>query len=171
MSVNGGRSVDNNYTFNGANFTHFGQTTGMNYPAPDAVQEIRVQTHNFSAEFGNNAGSQVTVTSKSGSNQFHGTAWEFLRNDKLNARSFFQPRRPTTRQNQAGASAGGPVKKDKLFVFGYYQKLWNRPEVGSTVTIVPTDAQRLGDFSASRVALRNPTDGLTGQPLTASSGG
>jgi len=170
MSVNGGRSVDNNYTFNGANFTHFGQTTGMNYPPPDAVQEIRVQTHNFSAEFGNNAGSQVTVTSKAGTNQFHGAAWEFLRNDKLNARSFFQPRRPTSRQNQAGASAGGPIKRDKLFLFGYYQKLWNRPEVGSTVTIVPTDAQRLGDFSASRTTLRNPVDGLTGQPLTAPTG-
>jgi hypothetical protein len=170
MSVNGGRSVDNNYTFNGANFTHFGQTTGMNYPPPDAVQEIRVQTHNFSAEFGNNAGSQVAVTSRAGTNQFHGTAWEFLRNDKLNARSFFQTRRPTSRQNQAGVSTGGPIKKDKLFVFGYYQKLWNRPEVGSTVTIVPTDAQRVGDFSASRFTLRNPTDGLTGKPLTAPSG-
>src|SRR5712692_3322759 len=169
MSVNGGRSVDNNYIFNGANFTHFGQTTGMNYPPPDAVQEIRVQTHNFSSEFGNNAGSQVTVTSKAGTNQFHGTAWEFLRNDRLNARSFFQPRRPTSRRNQAGAAAGGPIKKDKLFAFGYYQKLWNRPEVGSTVTIVPTDAQRLGNFSGGR-ALRNPTDGLTGQPLLAPSG-
>jgi hypothetical protein len=170
MSVNGGRSVDNNYSFNGANFTHFGQTTGMNYPPPDAIQEIRVQTHNFSSEFGNNAGSQVTVTSKAGSNQFHGTGWEFLRNDQLNARSFFQTRRPTSRQNQAGASAGGPIKRDKLFVFGYYQKLWNRPEVGSTVTIVPTDAQRLGDFSASKTALRNPTDGLTGLPLIAPGG-
>src|SRR5579884_384643 len=170
MSVNGGRSVDNNYIFNGANFTHFGQTTGMNYPPPDAIQEIRVQTHNFSSEFGNNAGSQVTVTSKSGTNQFHGTAWEFLRNDKLNARSFFQPRRSTSRQNQAGAAAGGPIKKDKLFAFGYYQKLWNRPEVGSTVTIVPTDAQRAGDFSGSSVRLRNPTDGLTGQPWTAPTG-
>ncbi len=169
MSVNGGRSVDNNYIFNGANFTHFGQTTGMNYPPPDAVQEIRVQTHNFSSEFGNNAGSQVTVTSKAGTNQFHGTAWEFLRNDVLNARSFFQPRRPTSRQNQAGAAAGGPIKKDKLFAFGYYQKLWNRPEVGSTVTIVPTDVQRLGDFTGGR-ALRNPADGLTGQPLLAPGG-
>src|SRR5712692_8578055 len=170
MSVNGGRSVDNNYIFNGANFTHFGQTTGMNYPPPDAVQEIRVQTHNFSSEFGNNAGSQVTVTSKAGTNQFHGTAWEFLRNDRLNARSFFQPRRPTSRQNQTGASAGGPIKRDKLFLFGYYQKLWNRPEVGSTVTIVPTDAQRLGDFSASRVTLRDPADLLNGRPTTAPGG-
>ena len=115
MSVNGGRSVNNNFTFNGANFTHFGQTTGLNFPPPDAVQEIRIQTHNFTSEYGNNSGSQVTVTSKAGTNQFHGSAWEFLRNDKLNARSFFQPRRPTSRQNQAGAAAGGPISRDRLF--------------------------------------------------------
>src|SRR5947207_5980965 len=81
MSVNGGRSVNNYFTFNGANFTHFGQTTGVNMPPPDAVQEIRIQTANFTAEYGNNSGSQVSVTSKAGTNQFHGSAWEFLRND------------------------------------------------------------------------------------------
>lgn len=170
MSVNGGRSVNNNYVFNGSNFNHFGQTTGMNYPPPDAVQEIRVQTHNFSSEYGNNSGSQVTVTSKSGTNAFHGSAWEFLRNDQLNARSFFQPRRPTTRQNQVGAAAGGPILRERLFAFGHFQKLWNRPEVGSSQTFVPTDAQRLGDFTSLRTPLRNPTDGLTGQPFTDGAG-
>ena len=170
MSVNGGRSVNNNYTFNGANYTHFGQTTGMNYPPPDAIQEIRIQTHNFTSEYGNNSGSHVTVTSRSGSNQFHGSAWEFLRNDKLNARSFFQPRRTVSRQNQAGVSGGGPIKKDRLFAFGYYQKLWNRPEAGTTQVFVPTPAQRTGDFTALRTTLRNPADGLTGQPMLDPSG-
>jgi hypothetical protein len=169
MSVNGGRSVDNNYTFNGANFTHFGQTTGLNFPPPDAVQEIRIQTHNFTAEYGNNSGSQVSVTSKAGTNEFHGSAWEFLRNDKLNARSFFQPRRPASRQNQAGVSAGAPIRKDKLFAFGYYQKLWNRPESGSTQALVPTDAERAGDFTGAP-ALRNINDPLTGRPMTDSTG-
>ena len=171
MSVNGGRAVNNNFMFNGANFTHFGQTTGMNYPPPDAVQEIRIQTHNFGSEYGNNSGSQVNVTSKAGTNAFHGSAWEFLRNDKLNARSFFQPRRPTSRQNQTGAALGGPVKKEKLFFFGYYQKLWNRPEVGSTVDLVPSAAERGGNFSGSGVTLKNPADGLTGKPLLDASGG
>jgi hypothetical protein len=170
MSVNGGRSVNNNFTFNGANFVHFGQTTGMNYPPPDAVQEIRIQTHNFGAEYGNNSGSQMSVTSKSGGNAFHGSAWEFLRNDLLNARSFFQPRRPTTRQNQAGASGGGPIRKDRLFFFGYYQRLWNRSEVGSSQAFVPTEAQRRGDFSGLATTLRNPVDGLTGQPFTDAGG-
>ena len=171
MSVNGGRAVNNNFMFNGANFTHFGQTTGMNFPPPDAVQEIRIQTHNFGSEYGNNSGSQVTVTSKAGTNQYHGAAWEFLRNDVLNARSFFQPRRPTSRQNQLGASLGGPIKKDKLFFFGYYQKLWNRPEVGSTVALVPTDSERNGDFSGlAGVTLRNPANSLTGAPMQDPSG-
>ena len=169
MSVNGGRAVNNNFTFNGANFTHFGQTTGLNFPPPDAVQEIRMQTHNFSSEYGNNSGSQVTVTSKSGTNQFHGSAWEFLRNDKLNARSFFQPRRPTSRQNQAGVAGGGPIKKDRLFGFGYYQKLWNRPEVGSTQALVPTDAERSGNF-VGQAAIRNINDPLTNQPLLSATG-
>lgn len=169
MSVNGGRSVNNNFTFNGANFTHFGQTTGLNFPPPDAVQEIRIQTHNFTSEYGNNSGSQVTITSKAGTNQLHGSAWEFLRNDKLNARSFFQPRRPTSRQNQAGAAGGGPIKKDRLFAFGYYQKLWNRPEVGSSQALVPTDAERSGNFTG-QAAIRNVNDPLTGSPLTSPNG-
>jgi len=170
MSVNGGRAVNNNYTLNGANFVHFGQTTGMNYPPPDAVQEIRIQTHNFGAEYGNNSGSQVTVNSKAGTNQFHGSAWEFLRNNRLNTRSFFQPRRPLSRQNQAGAAGGGPIRRDRLFFFASYQKLWNRPEVGSTQALVPTDVERLGDFRGQRTTLRNPTDGLTGRPLTDATG-
>ncbi len=165
MSVNGGRSVNNNFTFNGANFTHFGQTTGLNFPPPDAVQEIRIQTHNFTSEYGNNSGSQVSITSKAGTNHFHGSAWEFLRNDKLNARSFFQTRRPTSRQNQAGAAGGGPIKRDKLFGFGYYQKLWNRPESGSSQTLVPTDTERSGNFIGQAV-IRNVNDPLTGRPLT-----
>jgi len=123
MSVNGGRTVDNNFTFNGANFTSFAQATGQNFPPPDAVQEIRIQTHNFTAEYGHSASAQVAVVSKAGSNQFRGAAWEFLRNEKLNARSFFQPRRPATKQNQAGAAAGGPIRKNRLFAFASYQRL------------------------------------------------
>src|SRR5436190_1043586 len=92
------------------------------------------------------------------------------RNDVLNARSFFQPRRPTTRQNQLGVAAGGPIIREKLFAFGHYQKLWNRPEVGSTQASVLTDAQRLGDFTSLRTTLRNPVDGLTNRPLTDASG-
>ena len=165
VSFNGGRSNSSNFTLNGANFTSFARVTGMNLPPPDAVQEIRIQTHSFTAEFGDMAGAQVSVVSKAGTNQFHGSAWEFLRNEKLNARSFFQPRRPASKQNQAGFAAGGPVLKNRLFAFASYQRLWNRPEVGSSQSLVPTDAQRQGDFTATKTVLRNITDPLTGQPV------
>src|SRR5204863_1291085 len=94
LIVHGASRGQNNFTLNGSNFTNFSQTSGLNPPPPDAVQEIRVQTSTFSAEYGNNAGAQVSMVTKAGSNAFHGSAWEFLRNDKLNARSFFQPRVP-----------------------------------------------------------------------------
>ncbi|HEU4890739.1 MAG TPA: carboxypeptidase-like regulatory domain-containing protein, partial [Vicinamibacterales bacterium] len=122
MSVNGGNTNHNLFTLNGSVFTHFNQTTGFNPPPPDAVQEIRIQTHNFSAEYGHTAGSQVSIVSKAGTNDFHGTAWEFYRNSALNARSFFQTRKPEQEQSQAGASAGGAIVRNKLFWFGSYQR-------------------------------------------------
>ena len=170
MSVNGGNQNHNLFTLNGSVFTHFNQTTGFNPPPPDAVQEIRIQTHNFSAEYGHAAGSQVSIVSKAGSNGFHGSAWEFHRNSELNARSFFQTRKPEQKQNQAGASAGGAVIQNKLFWFGAYQRLWDRREAGSVQTVVPTDAQRVGDFTALTTQLRNPVNPINGQPFVDSSG-
>src|SRR5262245_13920523 len=85
MSVNGGNTNHNLFTLNGAVFTHFNQTTGFNPPPPDAIQEIRIQTHNFSAEYGHTAGGQISIVSKAGTNNFHGTPWEFYRNPALNA--------------------------------------------------------------------------------------
>jgi Carboxypeptidase regulatory-like domain len=170
MAVNGGNTNHNLFTLNGSVFTHFNQTTGFNPPPPDAVEEIRIQTHNFSAEYGHTAGSQVSIVSKAGTNQLHGTAWEFHRNADLNARSFFQPRKPAQKQNQAGASAGGPIIQNKLFWFGAYQRLWDRREAGSTQAFVPTDAQRVGDFTALTTQLRNPVSPLTGAPFVDSAG-
>ncbi len=170
MIVHGASRGQNNFTLNGANFTNFSQTAGFNPPPPDAVQEIRVQTSTFSAEYGNNAGAQVSMVTKAGSNAFHGSVWEFHRNDKLNARSFFQPRRPQQRQHQPGASAGGRILLNKLFYFGSYQALTNRAEAGSTQAFVPTDAQRLGDFSTLSTVVRNPTDAITGRAYTDASG-
>jgi hypothetical protein len=170
MSVNGGNQNHNLFTLNGSVFTHFNQTTGFNPPPPDAVQEIRIQTHNFSAEYGHTAGSQVSIVSKAGTNDFHGTAWEFHRNSALNARSFFQTRKPEQRQNQTGASAGGAVIRNKLFWFGAYQRLWDRSEAGSSQTVVPTDAQRAGNFTALSTQLRNPVNPITGAPFTDSTG-
>ena len=174
MSVNGGNQNHNLFTLNGSVFTHFNQTTGFNPPPPDAIQEIRIQTHNFSAEYGHTAGGQVSIVTKAGGNSFHGTAWEFHRNSALNKRSYFLElagaRKPEQKQNQAGASAGGAVIRSKLFWFGSYQRLWDRAEAGSSQTIVPTDAQRAGDFTGLNTALRNPVNPITSAPFTDSSG-
>jgi hypothetical protein len=170
MIVHGASRGQNNFTLNGSNFTNFSQTAGFNPPPPDAVQEIRVQTSTFSAEFGNNAGAQVSMVTKAGSNQFHGSAWDFHRDDKLNARSFFQPRRPEQRQDQVGASAGGPIVLNRVFYFGSYQRLTNRAEAGSTQALVPTDRERLGNFSGLGTTLRNPVDPITNRPFADASG-
>ncbi len=170
LIVHGASRGQNNFTLNGSNFTNFSQTAGFNPPPPDAVQEIRVQTSTFSAEYGNNAGAQVSMVTKAGSNDFHGSVWEFHRNDTLNARSFFQPRRPKQRQHQPGASAGGRLLPNKLFYFGSFQALSNRAEAGSSQALVPTDAQRLGDFSGLSTVLRNPVDPITGRAFADASG-
>ena len=174
MSVNGGNTNHNLFTLNGSIFTHFNQTTGFNPPPPDAIQEIRIQTHNFSAEYGHTAGGQVSIVTKSGSNAFHGTVWEFHRNSALNAKSYFLKRQGSRKaqqkQNQAGASAGGAIVQNKLFWFGSYQRLWDRSEAGSSQTTVPTNAQRSGNFSALATPLRNPVNPLTNAPFTDSTG-
>jgi hypothetical protein len=170
MNVNGGLDTQNLFTFNGGVFINPSRNTGMNYPPPDALQEFSIQTANFSAEYGRNAGSQVNVVSKSGTNEIHGAAWEFLRNAKLNGRNFFAARRPAQIQNQFGAAAGGPIRRDKIFVFGSYQGLRDRREAVSTQVDVPSPAERSGNFTGLSTALRNPVDTQTGQPLTDAGG-
>lgn len=170
MDVNGGRPNMNLFTLNGGYFNNPSRNTGINFPPPDAVQEIRIQTANFSAEYGRNPGSQINVVSKAGTNEFHGAAWEFLRNNDLNARNFFSPSVPALHQNQFGAAAGGPIKKNSLFVFGTYEGLRDRREAQTVESFLPTAAERSGDFRASGVTLTDPVDPLTNQPLTSPSG-
>lgn len=166
MNVHGGLDTQNLFTFNSGVFINPSRNTGMNYPPPDALQEFSIQTASFSAEYGRNAGSQVNVVSKSGTNEFHGAAWEFLRNDKFNARNFFASRRPKQTQNQFGFAAGGPIRKEKLFIFGSYQGLRIRDEAVSSTVAVPSEAERSGDFRAFPRTLTNPVDTLTGKPFT-----
>jgi hypothetical protein len=170
MNVNGGRSNMNLFTFNGAYFNNPSRNTGINFPPPDAIDEVRILTHDFSAEYGHNPGSQVMVASKAGANSFHGGAWEFLRNNAFNARNFFAPTVPAVHQHQFGADAGGKIKKDRLFFFGAYQGLINHQQAQSVQAFVPTNAQRGGDFTGLRTTLVNPTDPITGSPLLSPSG-
>src|SRR5215813_8661186 len=170
MDVNGGRPNMNLFTFNGGYFENPSRNTGINFPPPDAIQEIRIQTANFSAEYGHNPGSQVNVISKAGTNAFHGSAWEFLRNNDFNARNYFSPTVPGLHQNQFGAAAGGPIKKDKVFVFGTYEGLRDAREAQTIESLLPTAAERNGNFTASASTLADPVDPLTNQPLTSPSG-
>jgi hypothetical protein len=172
MNVNGGRGNMNNFTFDGAYFINASRNTGMNYPPPDAVQEFRIQTSDFDAQYGHNGGSQISVVSKAGTNAFHGDVWEFLRNEAFNARNFFAPTVPADKENQFGGTIGGPILKDKLFFFGGFQGLLKRPEGVTNQATVPTAAERNGDFTAllPGTPLVDPTNILTGAPLTTASG-
>jgi hypothetical protein len=166
MNVNGGQKNMNLFTFDGGYFVNPSRNTGLNYPPPDAVQEFRILTANFTAEYGRNSGSEINVVSKAGTNQFHGAAWEFLRNDAFNARNFFSATVPAEKQNQFGGVAGGPIKRDKLFYFGAFQGLIDHPQAVPSEAFVPTAAERSGDFRGLGATLADPTDPLTGKPLT-----
>src|SRR5215831_17703593 len=116
-------------------------------PNPDALEEFKVTSSNYDAEFGNVSGAMMQGTTKSGTNQLHGSAFEYLRNDKLNAADPFSHVNPPIRWNQFGGSLGGPIKKDKLFVFFAYEGSRRRVS-GSEITTVPTAAERAGDLTA-----------------------
>ena len=141
-------------------------------PTQDAIQEFRVQTNNLSSEFGRFTGGVINLTSKSGTNLYHGSAYEFLRNKVLNANTFFNNRshigRPAFTQNQFGGNVGGPVFKEKLFFFSSYEGFRQR-QGQSFLFSVPTEAMRNGDFSALTARIYDPltTCGRLGNPACA----
>ena len=122
ITIAGGRNTQNEFRLDGVSNKNLTQNTALNFPSPDALQEFRIMTSNYSAEYGRNAGGVVVGVTRAGSNEFHGSLWEYLRNTDLNARNFFSVSKPTLVQNQYGFTAGGPVIHNKLFVFGSYQR-------------------------------------------------
>ena len=148
VSVNGGRGRDNNFTVNGGDGND--QFAGLPaiQPSPDAISEFRVLTNTFDAEYGRNSGAVVNVVTKSGTNDFHGSAYEFFRNNNLNAKGFFDTQKLDYLQNQFGVTLGGPIKKDRTFFFVTYEGDRIRRGTSGDVVSVPTDAERAGDFSA-----------------------
>jgi hypothetical protein len=133
------------------------------YPSIDAIEEFRVQTGNFSAEYGFSAGTNINVQLKSGTNKFHGSVFEFIRNDAVDARNYFRVsplKKNVLKQNQFGATVGGPIFRDKTFFFASYEGLRSIAEVPSLSNVL-TPAQRNGDFSAYTGTLRNPYTGGT----------
>lgn len=161
FNVNGQRNQSNNFLLDGATNNDTFNTGFVLRPPPDAIQEFKILTHSYSAEYGRNSGSVVNVVTKSGSNSWHGGAWEFNRDGKFQSRNFFVPEtqpKPKLKQNQFGAALGGPLKKDKLFAFGYYEGYRNTK--GTTQNLlVPTADQRAGILGGT---VRDP---LTGQPF------
>lgn len=154
FSVNGMREGSNGFLLNGATVQEFGFSGTSVIPNLDSIAEFRILTNNFDAEYGNYSGGQVNVITKSGTNQLHGNAFEFLRNTSLDARNYFDPvgQKGAYHQNQFGGTLGGPIKRGKLFFFADYQG--NRKVVGVTQKVgLPSLAQRSGDFSALADAL------------------
>jgi hypothetical protein len=145
-AVNGQRPESNNFLIDGAN--NFNTVDGgfVLEPPVDAISEFRILTHTANAEFGHSTGSTTNIITRSGTNNFHGTAWEFLRNDALDAKSFFADSVEPLKRNQFGGVFGGPIKKDKTFVFGYYEGLRNH-QGETTRTTVPSDVERTGNFA------------------------
>lgn len=145
-SVNGQRPESNNFLIDGAD--NFNGVDGgyVLKPPVDAISEFLIITHNASAEFGHALGSTTNIVTRSGTNAFHGALWEFLRNDAFDARNYFQTENLPLRQNQFGATVGGPIRKDKIFFFGYYEGFRNDQGV-TALTTVPSMQERTGNFA------------------------
>ena len=159
LSVSGGRTNNTAFMLDGA-VNIDPDYNALNYsPSIDAIAEFQVQTAMYPAEFGRASGGQVNVVTKSGGNAFHGSAFEFLRNNALDARPFNlpTPTLPEYRRNQFGATLGGPAMKSKLFWFFAYEGLRLRQAgAGLTTVTVPTALQRSGDFSATKGGIFDP---------------
>jgi hypothetical protein len=148
FSMNGQRESANGFLLNGANVVEAIASAAAIVPNLDSIAEFRILTSNFDAQYGNYSGGLVNVVTKQGTNQIHGSLFEFLRNTDLDARGFFDPLRPQFNQNQFGGTIGGPIKKEKLFFFADYQGNRTVQGVETGLIPVPTLANRQGEFSA-----------------------
>ena len=149
FNVNGMRNQSNNFQLDGSGNNDSFNSGFVLRPPPDAIEEFKILTHSYGAEYGRNAGSVVDVVTKSGTNSWHGGGWEFNRDDNFQARNFFATTTPTLKQNQYGGDIGGPIKHNKLFVFGYYEGFNNRQGSTSTLTVL---SPRLSVAAISPVA-------------------
>lgn len=147
IAFNGGRTEESTYYIDGAWDSDPGSKTSLDTsPAIAAVGEFKVVTSNYSAEYGGAGSAVVNVDIKSGTNQFHGEGYEFVRNDAFDSRNFFSKSTPPLKLNDFGFTVGGPIKKDKLFFF--YSSEWRRQRAGTVFsTHTPTPAELAGDFS------------------------
>jgi hypothetical protein len=175
QSIDGQRESANGFMVNGVDVQeHMNGGTSI-IPNLDSIDEFRVLTNNFDPEYGNYNGGMVTVVTKSGSDTFHGNAFEFLRNTALDARGYFDPTRPTFRQNQFGGTVGGPVKRQKIYFFSDYQGTRTTQGIPTGNITVPSLQDRTGNLSDLGAAAFSTTTFQNGQnvttPATVSDGG
>jgi len=162
ISVNGQREFANYFSVNGSDAEEDMNAGTAIVPNLDAIAEFRIVTSNFDAEYGEFSGGQISVVTKSGTNQFHGDAFNFLRNTDLDARNYFSPARGAFRQNQYGGTAGGPIRRDKVFFFADYQGTRQTEGIDTGNISVPSNADRAGDLSGEA---RNLTGAVSGPYL------
>jgi Carboxypeptidase regulatory-like domain len=158
-SMNGQRESANGFMVNGANVEEGRNNGAAVIPNLDSIAQFRIITNNFDAEYGNYSGGQVNVATKSGTNQFHGDAFDFLRNTSLDTRNFYSPTIGTFIQNQFGGTFGGPIKRDKVFFFADYQGTRMTQGVDTGAIPVPSVADRSGDLSDQASSLTGSVAG------------
>jgi hypothetical protein len=163
ISVNGQREFANFFNVNGADAEEDVNAGTAIIPNLDSIAEFRIITSNFDAEYGEFSGGQISVITKSGSNRFHGSAFDFLRNTDLDARNYFSPTRGAFRQNQFGGTFGGPIRHDKIFFFTDYQGTRQTQGVDTGTISVPSNADRAGNLAD----LANNLAGAVGGPYFA----
>src|ERR1700687_2417474 len=171
--VNGQLRMGNNYQIEGIDDNERTGLLQILVPPLEAIQTVDVSTSNYDAELGRASGAVANVMLKSGTNSFHGAAYEFVRNNYFNARNFFDPSVGHLAYNYFGGNIGGPIKKNKLFFFADYLKVYDH-EANTNLISIPSMALRSGDLSASTTVIYNPfsgnkSDGTGRQPLVASS--
>src|SRR6202022_975910 len=165
--INGNRPNYNSLSVDGGfNMDSGSNNSQVNNVGIDFIEEVKIQTSNFSAEYGRNAGAAVNIVTRGGGNSYHGSAFEFLRNDKLDARNFFSPTKGKLRFNNFGWNFNGPIKKDKLFFFVGQEYKRIRLDSAPVQRSLPTRAERLGDFSGRAGTLNVPTGYTAINPAT-----
>jgi hypothetical protein len=167
FSVNGSRQNNLKFTLDGGDNQDNLFNANLPFPFPDAIQEFSVQTSNAGLEIGKSSGGAVNMVTKSGTNEFHGNAFWFIRNTALNANGYFSQQPDQLRRNQGGFTLGGPVIRNKLFAFGGYQRTWLRSLAGGSSSLTMPAPYRQGDFSnlLSRSTPLRIIDPLNGQPF------
>jgi hypothetical protein len=168
ISINGQREFANAFVVNGADVEEDVNSGTAIVPNLDSIDQFRILISNFDSEYGGYSGGQIKVVTKSGSNRFHGSAFDFLRNTDLDARNYFSPTRATFNQNQYGGTFGGPIRKDRLFFFADYQGTRQTMGVDTNLIPVPTVADRTGNLMDT--ASGTFFDPLTKQPTSFVSG-